>query len=274
MNSIINLHNVSFRYPSGVLALDSVNLDLPEGKKIALLGANGAGKSTLMLMLNGVLKPTNGHLVYKEKKYEYSKRDLRQLRKKVGYLFQDSDNQLIAPSVYEEISFGLNNISKNKVWIRQKADEAIKSFNINELINRPPHELSAGQKKIICLASILAMEPDVLVCDEPTSNLDPKHSDLTLTYLNDLNKRGKTILISTHDVNLVYDWADYVILLENAKVLCTGSTNEVFSQSKLIKKAGFKLPFIVETYLATKPDITPHKLPNSMEELVKIINTK
>lgn len=271
---IITLSNIHHRYSSGSLALNAIGLELPKGKKIALLGGNGAGKSTLMFLLNGILQPTEGYLSFESENFSYKKKDLRILRSKVGFLFQDSDNQLLAPTVYEEISFGLNNLGKNKEWVRKKVDEAIDASCLQELSDRSPHELSAGQKKRVCLASIVAMQPELLVCDEPTSNLDSKHSKLTMDYLNNLNNEGKTILISTHDVNLAYEWAEYVVILKNGELSCSGKTKEVFSSKKLVEAAGLNLPYIVETSYAMMPEIEMADLPTNTNELMKLIKQK
>lgn len=271
-DNILKLHEISYCYPSGVLALDSICLDLPKGKKIAMLGANGAGKSTLMFLLNGILKPTEGYLSYKQKKYSYKRKDLRTLRTNIGFLFQDSDNQLIAPTVFEEVSFGLTNMSSNKDWVRTKVDVAIEDFCLQNIKDRTPHELSAGQKKRVCLASILAMEPEVVICDEPSSNLDSKHTQLTFNYLNNLNKKGKTILIATHDVNLAYEWADYIIILKQGKQLGNGTPKDIFGNTQLIKEAGLNLPFLVEASYKLYSNLNISDLPLNMLEFKNLIN--
>ncbi len=268
---IIELHNVSYKYVSGTLALNSVNLAIPKGKKVALLGANGAGKSTLMLLLNGIIRPTTGHLSYDSLKYNYKKRHLRQLRSKIGLIFSDSDNQLIAPTVYEEISFGLNNISKNEEWVRTKVDEALNAFALNSIAEKPTHELSTGQKKRVCLAAVLAMEPEVIVSDEPASGLDPRYEKKIFGYLDQLQEKGKTILISTHDVNQAYTWADHVIVLHHGEVLLQGEPKEVFGQKDVLKVTGLDLPYIVEASYAFKPGLKPSELPLNMGEFYNLI---
>ncbi len=267
MNNIISFQNVDFVYHSGTKALCNISINIPRAKKIALIGENGAGKSTLMLHLNGILKPTNGKIFYNSNEYQYSKKELLNLRKNVGFLFHDPNNQLIAPTVYEEITFGLCNISSNKEWIYNQADAMIDEFCLHELKNRSPHELSAGQKKRVCLASIIAMEPELIICDEPTATLDPKNEKITFNILNRLNKNGKTILISTHDVNQAYEWADFVILMSKGSVIDSGLPNEVFANEKKMLQAGFEIPHIIKTCLSLKPDINKNMLPKSMDEL-------
>ncbi|MDA3892515.1 MAG: ATP-binding cassette domain-containing protein [Salinivirgaceae bacterium] len=271
--SIIDIHHASYSYPSGTLALDGINLSLPKGKKIALLGGNGAGKSTLMLLLNGVLVPTSGHLSFDDTKYNYKKSKLRELRSKVGLLFSDPDNQLIAPTVYEEISFGLNNLLRDKQRVRAKVEDTLDAFCLHDIQRKTPHDLSAGQKKRVCLASILAMEPEVIICDEPSSSLDPWHTNLTFNYLDSLQEKGKTILISTHDVNLAYSWADHTIILKKGKVLISGASKDVFSKKDIIEEAGLNLPFIIDACNAFIPELKANELPANMDEFKKLLKS-
>ncbi|SNR51454.1 cobalt/nickel transport system ATP-binding protein [Lutibacter agarilyticus] len=246
IQNIIELNNISYTYPNGDTALNGINLEIPIGKKIALLGGNGAGKSTLMLLLNGILKPTKGDLSFKNVAYSYKKKGLRELRSKIGLLFPEPDYQLIAPSVYEEISFGLLNKFKDVEIVRAKAEKVIIDFSLESIINKPPYQLSTGQKKRVCLASVLAMEPELIVCDEPASNLDPMYSKLIFNYLDTLHKKGKTILISTHDVNRAYFWADYVIIMDKGEILEKGVPDTIFEDKELLKKANLNQPFIID----------------------------
>lgn len=246
MESIINFNKVCFTYENGDRAIHTIDLEIPIGKKIALLGGNGAGKSTLMLLLNGILKPTNGNLTYKKAPYKYNKKGLRELRSKIGLLFPEPDYQLIAPTVYEEISFGLLNKYKDDKIVRKKVENIINEFSLQEIINKPPHQLSTGQKKRVCLASVLAMEPELIVCDEPASNLDPVYAKLIFNYLEKLHEQGKTILISSHDVNRAYSWADYVVVMKNGEILKKGIPEDVFENKELLIKANLNQPFIID----------------------------
>ena len=221
-------------------------------------------------MLDGYA--AKGDLYYNGEKYKYKKKDLRKLRSKVGLLFDNPDDQLIAPTIFEEISFGLNNISDNKDWILSKTRKVIKRFSLELISEKTPHDLSAGQKKLVCLAAVLAMEPDVMVCDEPTSSLDPRHAELTFNYLNMLSEKGKTILISTHDVNHAYSWADYVIILNKGEVLTNGRTKDVLSNREHLKMAGLDLPFLVKAAFSLDPYIKPSKLPSNMDEFKNLLN--
>ncbi len=264
-DSIITFDNVSYKYSCGTIALNNVNLDIPRSKKSVILGANGAGKSTLMLLLNGILKPESGSLLYNKIEYNYSKKKIRVIRNDIGILFQDSDSQLIAPSVYEEITFGLCNISNNKDWIKSQANMVIESFKLNDIIDKPPHQLSDGQKKRVCLAAIVAMEPEVIVCDEPASNLDPQSTEMMFNYLDKLNSQGKTIIISTHDVNHAYEWADSIIVMNRGNVIAQDTPTNVFSDNELINSSGLKIPSIID--ICNKLGIKEY--PENIDVLIK-----
>lgn len=266
--NLIELKAASYRYPTGKQAIAEVDLALPEGKKIALMGANGAGKSTLLLLLNGIYKPTKGELQYRGKQYRYNRKALQELRQKVGIVFQESDNQLVAPSVYEEVAFGLSNLYSDKQWIREQVEKYLNYFELQDLKHHSPHQLSSGQKKRVCLASVLSMEPELIVCDEPASNLDPQNARLTFELLEAQNKQGKTLLISTHDVNQAYAWADLVVLLKEGSLLSMGSPKEVFCDADMLAEAGLEQPLLVKLARMHQPNITAEELPGNEAELV------
>lgn len=270
--SIISLKDVVYQYRGGNCALKDISVEIPKGKKTVLMGANGAGKSTLMLLLNGILKCTNGQVFYKGQPYHYTKKALRELRTKVGFLFPDSDNQLIAPSVYEEIAFGLNNLYTNKALIRSKVEDAIQRFNLEAIQDKSPHQLSSGEKKRVCLASIIAMKPEVLVCDEPASNLDVKHTRITFQILDELNTKGTTILMSTHDVEKAYAWADHVIVMKEGKVLANASPKEIFGNKELLEIADLEQPQVVGLYQSMYDSTRFNDLPSNLSELKEILN--
>ncbi|WP_163717583.1 energy-coupling factor ABC transporter ATP-binding protein [Mangrovibacterium lignilyticum] len=272
--NLIELKAVSYRYPTGKQALTEVDLALPEGRKIALMGANGAGKSTLLLLLNGIYKPTNGELHYRGKQYRYNRKALQELRQNVGIVFQESDNQLVAPSVYEEVAFGLSNLHTDKKWIREQVENYLDYFDLQELKHHSPHQLSSGQKKRICLASILSMEPELIVCDEPASNLDPQNARLTFELLEAQNKNGKTLLISTHDVNQAYAWADLVVLLKEGRVLDMGSPKQVFGNAEALAEAGLEQPLLVKLARMYQPALAADELPGNETELVNRLTKK
>ena len=270
MKPAITLHQVSYRYSNGVMALKDINLSIFQGKKTAILGRNGAGKSTLLFLLNGINKPSTGTLKLKDIPYQYDNRSLRNLRRQVGLLFPDPDAQLVAPSVYEEISFGLLNISNEKKWVEQRVDQALERFELEAIAKIAPHQLSAGQKKRVCLAAIMAMEPEVLVCDEPASSLDPYYTRQMFDELDKLNATGKTIIYTSHDIDQVYEWADHLVLVHEGSIAAQGPVAEVVQHENTFKDCGLHLPVVFEVgkWLHLEP------LPANLEELKKALKIR
>ena len=270
MKPAITLHQVSYRYSNGVMALKDINLSIFQGKKTAILGRNGAGKSTLLFLLNGINKPSTGTLKLKDIPYRYDNRSLRNLRRQVGLLFPDPDAQLVAPSAYEEISFGLLNISNEKKWVEQRVDQALERFELEAIAKIAPHQLSAGQKKRVCLAAIMAMEPEVLVCDEPASSLDPYYTRQMFDELDKLNATGKTIIYTSHDIDQVYEWADHLVLVHEGSIAAQGPVAEVVQHENTFKDCGLHLPVVFEVgkWLHLEP------LPANLEELKKALKIR
>ena len=270
MEPASTLHQVSYRYSNGVMALKDINLSIFQGKKTAILGRNGAGKSTLLFLLNGINKPSTGTLKLKDIPYRYDNRSLRNLRRQVGLLFPDPDAQLVAPSVYEEISFGLLNISNEKKWVEQRVDQALERFELEAIAKIAPHQLSAGQKKRVCLAAIMAMEPEVLVCDEPASSLDPYYTRQMFDELDKLNATGKTIIYTSHDIDQVYEWADHLVLVHEGSIAAQGPVAEVVQHENTFKDCGLHLPVVFEVgkWLHLEP------LPANLEELKKALKVR
>ena len=248
MTFILETRNIGYNYGDGTKALMDVSISLEEGRKIALVGPNGAGKSTLMLMFNGILRPTSGEVLFRGQPLRYDSASLRDIRRKVGMVFQNSDDQLFAPTVYQDVAFGPVNLGFPEDKVKKYAGYALQYVGLSGYERRPPHHLSGGEKKRVSIAGILAMEPEVLILDEPTSNLDPASSEEIMDMLDELNCGGKTMIISTHDVDLAYRWADEVILMEDGGVLHRGTGQEVFGDTELIKRARLKLPIVVDLY--------------------------
>jgi cobalt/nickel transport system ATP-binding protein len=248
MTTILETRNVDYSYGDGTQGLDNVSLSLEGGKKIALVGPNGAGKSTLMLMFNGILRPTAGVILFHGRSLSYDSASLREVRRKVGMVFQNSDDQLFAPTVYQDVAFGPVNLGFPPERVKKYVGYALQYVGLSGYERRPPHHLSGGEKKRAAIAGILAMEPEVMILDEPTSNLDPASSEEIMEMLDELNLGGKTIIISTHDVDLAYRWADDVVLMKDGGVLRRGTAQEVFGDAELIKAARLKLPTVVDLY--------------------------
>lgn len=274
---ILETKNLSFQYPDGTKALNNINLRLQKGKKISFLGVNGSGKSTLFLNFNGVLKPTSGELVFKGNEVKYNHKALMELRKNIGIVFQDPDSQLFSANVYQEVSFGAMNLKLDKEEVVKRVDEALIDTGMTKFKDKAVHFLSYGQKKRVSIADILVMKPEVIVFDEPTSSLDPKHSKQIVEIFNNLNEKDITVILSTHDVELAYSWSDYIIVMKDGEVACVGTPYVIFSNDDLIKECYLEKPIVVEVFQSLisngiiKENVVP---PKNREELIKMLNTK
>ncbi len=240
--SILEAKNIEYKYPDGTKALNGVNFKANKGEMVALLGPNGAGKSTLFLHFNGILKPSSGQILIKGNPIKYNSKGLLEVRKTVGIVFQNSDDQLFAPTVMQDVAFGPLNLGLSEEEVKKRVKESLKAVGMEGFENKPPHYLSGGQKKRVAIAGILAMEPEVIVLDEPTAGLDPLGASQIMKLLYELNKKGITIIISTHDVDLVPIYADRVYIMSKGQIIKEGKPNEVFGDTKIIRKANLRLP--------------------------------
>jgi len=274
--AVIEAKKVRYAYADGPEALRDLDLTINEGKKIALVGPNGAGKSTLMLMFNGILRPTSGEVLFKGRPLKYDSSSLREIRRKVGMVFQNPDDQLFAPTVYQDVAFGPMNLGFPKEKVDRYVDYALSYVGLSGYERRPPHHLSGGEKKRAAIAGVLAMEPEVMILDEPTSNLDPASAEEMMEMLDELNYGGKTIIISTHDVELAYRWADDVMLMESGRLLKVGSPSQVFDDHELIARARLKLPLIMEIYkeLASRGVLNGVRPPENVLELTDLVEAR
>ena len=274
MNTLIEIKKLNYCYPNGPDALKNINFSIKKGEKIALVGPNGAGKSTLLLMLNGMLKPDSGEVSYLGEPVKYDRKNLRELRRKVGFVFQNPDTQIIAPTVFQDVAFGPINLGFSGDEVKNTVLLSLSKVGLRGFEKRPPHQLSGGEKKRVAMAGILAMNPDVLVFDEPTSALDPAGSEDIMELLDEMHADGKTIIISTHDVELAYPWADRVILLNRGSILAQGIPDEVFYDKALVKYAKLSMPVLLELYesLTERGLKKSENLPKSILDFVHILS--
>jgi len=268
------LTHLSYAYADGTHALTDITLQIPKGKKIALLGHNGAGKSTLFQHLNGILKPTAGSISFQGKALNYSRKALKELRQQVGIVFQDADNQLFSGTVKQDIAFGPLNLGWTTEKIEEKIAWAIAQTEVEALLDKPIHFLSVGQKKRVAMAGVLAMEPSVLLLDEPTAGLDNYYSAQVLQYLATLENGERTILLATHDIPLAYEWADQIIVMEAGRIIYNGDPIELFFQEDLLERAHLERPWVFEMAIALQNKKLFEKninIPRSKEDLHKLI---
>lgn len=268
------LNQLSYAYADGTKALSDITLDIPKGKKIAILGHNGAGKSTLFQHLNGILKPTAGTIVFEGNDLEYSRKALKALRQKVGIVFQNADHQLFSGTVKQDIAFGPLNLG----WSTEKTEEkiawAVAQTEVEDLLDKPIHFLSVGQKKRVAMAGVLAMEPSVLLLDEPTAGLDNYYATQVLQYLAKLDDGERTILLATHDIPLAYEWADLIIVMEAGRIIYNGDPITLFYEDELLHRAHLERPWIFEMVIALqkKKLLQEHiNIPRSKQELQQLI---
>lgn len=246
---LLEVDSITFGYPDGTLALRDLSVSIWAGQKIAVLGANGSGKSTLFLHFAGILRPARGVVRLGGEAVRYDRGGLDQLRRRVGLVFQDPDSQLFASSVRQDISFGPLNLGLSEATVRERVAEAIRDAHIEELAERPTHLLSFGQKKRVAIAGVLAMQPEIIVADEPTAGLDPEMADRLIGLLNRLHADGHTIVIATHDVQLALEWADVVVVLKEGQVLREAAPEVVFCERELLEQAHLRQPLVLDAYV-------------------------
>lgn len=233
----IELANLHYRYPDGNQALAGISCRIEHGESVAIIGHNGAGKSTLLLNLNGSLLPTEGSLNIGG--IMASKKTVAELRRAVGLVFQNADDQLFMPTIYDDVAFGPLNFGLDKEQVKKRVEEALNAVGLMHLKDRPPYHLSTGEKKKTAIASVLALEPNILVMDEPSANLDPK-SRRELIHL--LSSFSHTKIVATHDLDLVLDLCDRTIILHDGKIARDGKTKEILKDRELLARHSLELP--------------------------------
>jgi cobalt transport protein ATP-binding subunit len=239
---VLALENVHYVYEDGTEALKGVDLKVRRGEKLAVMGANGSGKSTLFLTLNGVRKPASGRVLIDGTPVDYSRKGLLELRRKVGIVFQDPDNQLFSASVMQEISFGAMNLGLPESEVRARVEEIMDDLNITAFREKPTHFLSGGQKKRVSIADILVMDPEIIILDEPAAALDPRHAAMIDRIIDELGSRGITVILSTHDVNRALIWADRVVLMDCGAVIGDGLPEEIFNNEDALALTNLEKP--------------------------------
>ncbi len=243
---ILQVKDLHFHYNDEKETLRGVSLDIYEGEKIAVLGSNGAGKSTFFLNINGVLKSSSGEICYRGKTID--KKSLNELRKNVGIVFQDADNQIIASTVEAEVSFGPMNLKLPREEVQARVDKALRYMNIFDFKKRPPHYLSGGEKKRVSIADIIAMESEIIIFDEPTAALDPLNAAMLEEVLGKMSEEGRTMLISTHDVDFAYRWADRAVVFSNGQIIADDTPLNIFKREDILNQASLKHPTMFDIY--------------------------
>ncbi len=233
----IQFSDVHYRYPNGYEALSGVTFRVTHGEKVALLGLNGAGKSTLLLHTNGLLLPSQGEVNIGD--VPVRKSTMRLVRQAVGMVFQNPDDQLFMPTVADDVAFGPQNMGLPPDEVSRRVSLALAYVGATDLADRPPFELSGGQKRMAAIATVLSMEPDILVMDEPTANLD---SSARRRLLNILHSFRHTMLVATHDLDMALELCPRAILLDHGRVAADGPTASLLCDRQLMASAGMDIP--------------------------------
>jgi cobalt/nickel transport system ATP-binding protein len=279
---LFKIENLTHEYSDGTLAVDNISINFDKAERIALLGTNGSGKTTLLNHLNGILKPTYGRILFDDKPLKYDAKSLLELRKRVGFVFQDPNDQLFAPTVKQDVAFGPLNLGYSTEKVKAIVAEAMETVGIAQFAEKPPHFLSLGQKKRVALAGVLAMEPEVIIMDEPTSNLDPRATSEILHLLLQLNKeKGITLLLATHDVDMVPLFASRMFVLSKGKLVFDGTPKEAFSNGDLIREVNLRSPRLTHLFEVLKDedklpvgDELPLTIGEARKEILRLLDQK
>lgn len=244
---MIKIENLNYYYEDGNHALKDINIDTNGKNIIGIIGANGSGKSTLFLNIMGILKPKSGEIIYDGKKVKFDKKNLREYRKNVNIVFQDPEMQIFYSDVYDDIAFALRNLDYSEDEINLKVTKALKMVRAEDLIDKPIHFLSYGQKKRVAIAGILALDNKVILMDEPTSGLDPNITSQIKDIIKEISK-DKKIIISSHDMDLMYEICDYIYILSKGEIIKEGRKDQVFLDTEILKKAKLNKPWLVKIH--------------------------
>ncbi|MGB0388035.1 MAG: energy-coupling factor ABC transporter ATP-binding protein [Ardenticatenaceae bacterium] len=244
MKPILEFKKVWYSYSGQAkAALSDLTLQLPQGQRVAVLGRNGSGKSTLFRHCNGQLKPDRGTLYFDGQPMAYDYDSLRTLRKRVGVVSQNPDEQMFSFNVRENLAFGLLNQGLSEHKVNWRVQQAAALCEVTRLLDKPTHALSSGEKVRVGLASVMVMNPEVLLIDEPTANLDPWMRREIFAILGHLYRRRKSLIVATHEVEVARHWADFVVFIEDGRVVVAQPSARVFANKKLLKRMGIETPW-------------------------------
>jgi cobalt/nickel transport system ATP-binding protein len=270
MTAVLELIEVGYVYPDGRAGLQGCSLRLRAGARHAILGANGAGKTTLLQHLNALLRPRGGQVCFQGQPIDYRRQGLQRVRQGVGLVFQNPDRQLFSANVYEDVSFGPLNLGLGEHQARQLVEQALAAVGMAEHVDRPVQELSFGQKKRVCIAGVLAMKPQVLLLDEPMAGLDADMQRDLAVLLDGLIEHGVTVVLTSHDVDFAYRWADDIHLLEAGRCIASFPAADLPQHAEALRAAAQPLPIALRLYaaLAERGWIDEQTAPRSVEALL------
>jgi cobalt/nickel transport system ATP-binding protein len=265
---LIETRDLCYSYPHSVRALEGINFIAPRNARIAVIGSNGAGKSTLFKHFNGIFRPTSGEVLIRGE--PITKANIREVRKFVGIVFQNADDQIFSPTVEQDVAFGPTNLGLDEETIHHRVHEALKIVGIEDLAERVPHHLSGGEKKRVAIAGVIAMEPEVLVLDEPTAGLDPQGVHDLVGFINSLSKKyGMTVVFSTHDVGLVAEVSDYIYVMNKGRFAAEGTVEEIFMQPDMLRSMRLDVPVLPKLLRSLQKNDIPVTMAYTYEEAEK-----
>lgn len=245
---MIKIENLNYKYKSGENVLENINMEIQEGKIISIIGKNGSGKSTLLSLIAGLYNPTKGHIIIDDIDTS-SKKDTMDLRKKVGIVFQNPDNQILFPSVYDDMEFALNNLKiDNK---KERIEQALETVNMKEFMYKDSYELSLGQKQRINIASVLSVAPKYLLMDEPTTMVDSYEKEKIYNCFKKLKSEGYTIVFVTNNINEIL-LSDKIVIIENKQIKKTFEKNDILDNIQLLKESEIRIPDVLQIIMQLK----------------------
>ncbi|MCE5193917.1 MAG: energy-coupling factor ABC transporter ATP-binding protein [Nitrospiraceae bacterium] len=240
----MDFNNVFFEYPDGIEALRGISFRITHGESVGIVGANGSGKSTLLMHANGYLLPDSGTITIGDLQLDNDTR--RDIRKKVGVVFSSPDDQLFMPTVYDDVAFGPLNLGLSTEKVKQRVYDALNTVGCLHLKDRPPHHLSNGQKSAVAIASVIAMQPDILVMDEPASSLDPKSRRHLINLLKSFEH---TKLVASHDLDLILDVCERCMVIKEGRIIADGPAQKILSDKTLLEENNLELPLSLQRSL-------------------------
>lgn len=275
--NLLKFENIYYTYPGNKQpALQGLTLSVPAGKKSVLLGHNGCGKSTLFLLADGLYKPQQGKIHWQSEPLKYNHHSLCRWRQRIGLAFQDPEQQLVAGTVAEDISYGLCNLQLSKSEIERRVKQTLEDFGLQDLADRPLHHLSLGQKRRVALAGVMALQPELLLLDEPTAYLDKVQTRNLMLELEQIHAAGTTIVMATHDLDLAYQWADWIFILHQGQLVMEGEAKDIFVHREVLEELQLGVPLlwdVWETLLAGTSSKKNLSFPKTVSELRQRLQT-
>ena len=238
---IVEFENVRFRYPDGTEALKGASFRITHGESVGIIGANGAGKSTLLMQMNGAMLPSAGTVTIGD--LQLTKKTRPEIRKKVGVVFQNPDDQLFMPTVHDDVAFGPLNLGMSAEKVEERVMTALRTVGCPDLREKPPHRLSGGQKRAVSIATVIAMDPDILVMDEPSSNLDPKSRRSLMSLLKGF---AHTKIVAAHDLDFILEVCGRCLVINDGRIVADGPAGSILTDRSLLEENHLELPLSLQ----------------------------